>query len=100
MVRPSSERVRDARGRGALPSRHERKPFHDPQAQSCTGFIAYVGHEKFRFDPKPLVELIKWAEIVHGAAFPDARTAVVMDEPAIRLMMIIEAPGIRSSCRA
>jgi hypothetical protein len=67
------------------------RQFHDPKAPSCTGFIARIAREKFGFDARPLDELIKWAEIIDAAKFPDARTAVVMDEPAIRLMMIIEA---------
>jgi hypothetical protein len=63
----------------------------DPRAKSCTKFLARVAAEKFGFDTTPLRELIDWAEIIDGAQFPDARTAVELAEPAMRLMLLIEA---------
>ena len=42
--------------------------------------------------PMPdLDELIYWADIIDGAQFPDAKTAVELKEPAMRLMLVIEA---------
>ena len=35
--------------------------------------------------------MIEWADIVDGAQFPDAKTAVEMREPAMKLTMVIEA---------
>jgi hypothetical protein len=35
--------------------------------------------------------LVKWTDIIDGALYPDARTAVEMREPAMKLTMIIEA---------
>ncbi len=71
--------------------------FHDAQAKSCTRFIARVARERFGFtavEKAPLAELIHWAEIIDGALFPDARTAVRLEEPALKLMLVIEAnPG-------
>src|SRR5262249_34870728 len=32
-----------------------------------------------------------WADIIDGAQFPDAKTAVELKEPAMRLMLVIEA---------
>ncbi len=70
------------------------RKFHDPEAKSCTRFIARTLREKFGFDTEPLNELIHWAEIIDGAAFPDAASAVRLDAPALRLMLVIEAsPG-------
>lgn len=65
--------------------------FFDPHAQSCTKFLAGVAHEKFGFDPAPLAELIFWADLIDGAKFPDAKTAVALKEPALRLMLLAEA---------
>ncbi|MFN7135194.1 MAG: hypothetical protein ACK4N5_24175, partial [Myxococcales bacterium] len=65
--------------------------FYDPAAKSCTRFLARVASEKFGFDAEPLKELLEWAEIIDGALFPDARTAVRLEHPALRLMMVIEA---------
>jgi len=68
--------------------------FHDPEAKSCTRFLCRIAREKFGFDDRPLEELVHWAEIIDGALFPDARTAVRLEEPALKLMLVIEAnPG-------
>ncbi|MGI5863565.1 MAG: hypothetical protein ACOX6T_16125 [Myxococcales bacterium] len=70
------------------------KKFYDPTAKSCTGFLASVARERFGFDPTPMADLIHWAEIIDGALFPDAHTAVVLEQPALKLMLVIEAnPG-------
>jgi len=65
--------------------------FHDPQAKSCTKFLCRVAREKFGFDDRPLGELVEWAEIIDGALFPNARTAVRLEDPALKLMLVIEA---------
>jgi hypothetical protein len=38
-----------------------------------------------------LDDLVHWADIIDGAQFPDAQTAVELKEPAMRLMLVIEA---------
>ena len=65
--------------------------FYDPDFKSCTKFLATVTEQRFGFHPAPAAELIEWADIIDGALFPDARSAVEMREPAMRLTMIIEA---------
>lgn len=67
------------------------RQFWDPKAQSCTKFIARVTAERFGFDAAPLAELIRWADTIDGAKFPDPRTAVALEEPALQLMMLAEA---------
>lgn len=68
--------------------------FHDAQAKSCTRFLCGVARERFGFDDRELSELVHWAEIIDGALFPDARTAVRLEAPALQLMLVIEAnPG-------
>jgi hypothetical protein len=67
------------------------RKFYDPQARSCTKFIAQVAREKFGWDPAPLQELIDWADLIDGAQFESARSAVELREPALRLMTVIEA---------
>src|SRR5499427_3867826 len=66
------------------------RKFYDPTAKSCTKFLADTVTAKFGFDQKPLEELIRWAEIIDGALFPDATMAVELKEPALRLMTFIE----------
>jgi hypothetical protein len=67
------------------------KKFWDPSAKSCTRFLARTVEEKFGWDPSPLRELIDWAEIIDGALFPNPRMAVELEEPAMQLMLLIEA---------
>jgi len=67
------------------------KKFWDPAAKSCTRFLARIAQEKFGWDPTPLRELIDWAEVIDGALFPDPQTAVALTDPAMQLMLLIEA---------
>jgi hypothetical protein len=67
------------------------RKFWDPTAKSCTRFLASVCRDRFGWNFSPLAELIDWAEIIDGAQFPDARTAVELREPALQLMLLIEA---------
>lgn len=65
--------------------------FYDPAYKSCTKFIADTAAEKYGFDAGQLKELIYWADIIDGAQYEDAKTAVELDAPALRLMLVIEA---------
>jgi hypothetical protein len=76
--------------RAVFESRKSPKQFYDPKAKSCAKFLARTLGEKFGFQTEPLRELIDWAEIIDGAQFPDAKTAVELKEPALRLMTAIE----------
>ncbi|MCU1284394.1 MAG: hypothetical protein JWO13_744 [Acidobacteriales bacterium] len=67
------------------------KKFFDPDYKSCTKFLADTTARVFGFDPKPVAELVQWADIVDGAQYTDAKTAVEMNEPAMKLTMVIEA---------
>ena len=70
--------------------------FHDPTAKSCTKFLCDIARERFGFEDAPLKDLVHWAEIIDGAMFPDARTAVKLEQPALKLMMVIEANPTRT----
>ena len=65
--------------------------FYDPNFISCTSFIAHIGKEKFGFNVEPLAELIKWADIVDGARYESAKSAVEMEAPAMKLTAVIES---------
>jgi hypothetical protein len=65
--------------------------FHDPDYQSCTKFIAHIAKSVFGLTFPDLEELIRWADIIDGAAFESAQAAVELREPAMRLMLVIEA---------
>jgi hypothetical protein len=67
------------------------KKFWDPTAKSCTRFLARIAREKFGWDPSPLSELIEWAEVIDGALFQSPQTAVALSDPAMQLMLLIEA---------
>src|SRR5262249_45029235 len=65
--------------------------FYDPTFRSCTKFLATVAREKFGFERAGLQELILWADIVDGAQYPDAKTAVELAAPAMKLTLVIES---------
>lgn len=67
------------------------RKFHDPGRKSCTVFIADVARERFGFDPKPMSELLKWAELIDGAQFESPTQAVELKEPALQIMTVLEA---------
>lgn len=65
--------------------------FYEPDYKSCTKLIATVAKEKFGFDTKPLEDLIYWGDIIDGAQYPTAESAVALKEPATQLALVIEA---------
>jgi hypothetical protein len=67
------------------------RKFYNPDFRSCTKFLAYIAEKRFGFNPQPIAELIEWADIIDGALYPDARSAVEMNEPAMKLTMVIES---------
>jgi hypothetical protein len=67
------------------------RKFFDPEFKSCTKFLAQVAEQKFGFDPRPVEELIRWADIIDGAQFQSPQEAVEMAEPAMKLTMAIES---------
>ena len=67
------------------------RKFYDPAFKSCTSFIAMIAQQRFGFDPGPLADLIHWTDVIDGALYSDAKTAVEMQAPAMKLTMVIES---------
>ena len=77
------------------------RQFFDPSYTSCTSWIAHIASTKFGMDVAPLKELIHWADIVDGAKYESAESAVEMAAPAMKLTMVIEsAHGFARWCSA
>jgi hypothetical protein len=72
------------------------RKFFNPNYVSCTSLIADIGRVNFGFDTAPLLELIKWADIVDGARYESAKAAVEMAAPAMKLTMVIESAADNS----
>ncbi|MEK6406947.1 MAG: phosphoesterase [Acidobacteriota bacterium] len=70
--------------------------FYDPNYKSCTKFIADTIAAKYGFDQPGLSDLIRWADIIDGAQYEDAKTAVELNAPALKLMLVIEASHDRA----
>ena len=66
------------------------RQFFDPTYISCTGWIAHIASTKFGMDLTPFSELIYWANIVDGAKYESAQSAVELGAPAMKLTMVIE----------
>ncbi|MEP6644180.1 MAG: phosphoesterase [Acidobacteriaceae bacterium] len=67
------------------------RKFYDPDFKSCTNFIAATAEQRFGFNPAPVAELLHWTDIVDAALYQNAKTAVEMKEPAMKLTMVIES---------
>jgi hypothetical protein len=67
------------------------RKFFNPNYVSCTSLIADIAQVNFGFDTAPVLELIKWADIVDGARYESAKAAVEMAAPAMKLTMVIES---------
>lgn len=67
------------------------RKFYDPDFRSCTKFLATIAEQRFGFNPAPVAELVEWADIIDGALYRDARSAVEMEAPAMKLTMVIES---------
>ena len=67
------------------------RKFYDPDFKSCTSLIAMIAQQRFGFDPTPVADLVHWTDVIDGALYPDAKTAVEMEAPAMKLTMVIES---------
>ena len=67
------------------------RKLYDPNYKSCTSFICDVAGERFGFHAPDLADLVHWSLIIDGAQYADARTAVELGEPAMKLTLVIEA---------
>jgi len=67
------------------------RKLYDPDYKSCTSFIAKVACDKWGFRAPDLDDLLHWSLIIDGAQYTDARTAVELGAPAMKLTLVIEA---------
>ncbi len=81
---PASDRAAFERDRSG-------QKFWDPTAPSCTGFIARTCRERFGWAAPDLDELVRWADVIDAARFPSAATAVRLEDPALRIMTLLES---------
>lgn len=70
-----------------------RRMFHDGAYTSATKLIADVGRDRFGLDPAPTAELVRWADMIDSAAFPNPKMAVERVEPELKLMTVVEHAG-------
>ena len=67
------------------------RKFYDPDFKSCTSFIAMIAERRFGFNAASVADLVRWTDIIDGALYEDAKTAVEMQAPAMKLTMVIES---------
>jgi hypothetical protein len=77
----------------AKASEEQRTFFHDGKYGSCTKLIADVGQARFALDTSDAAELVRWADIIDSASFPNAEMAVTRAEPVLQLMTVVENKG-------
>ena len=66
------------------------RKFYDPAFLSCTKLLSHITKTQFDFHPQDLDDLVYWANLIDGARYPDAVTAVEMKDPATRITLVIE----------
>src|ERR1700687_4985222 len=66
------------------------RKMYDPSFKSCTMFISTVARDKYGFEAPDLGQLVHWANIIDGAQYPDAKTAVELGAPAMKLTLVVE----------
>jgi hypothetical protein len=64
---------------------------YDPSYKSCASFIRDYARERYGFAPVDLEDLVKWSIVIDGAQYPDAKTAVALGAPAMKLTLVIES---------
>lgn len=74
--------------------------YYDPLARSCTTLMAQVLSEVHGFDPTPLAELVRWADVIDGALFDSAAQASSLEEPALQIAAWLEASRDPAARRA
>jgi hypothetical protein len=67
------------------------RKLYDPSYKSCTAFIAKVACDKYGFRAPDLDDLVAWSIVIDGAQYPDAKTAVELGAPAMKLTLVIES---------
>src|SRR5260370_9987076 len=67
------------------------RKLYDPSYKSCTAFICDIARDRFGFRAPDLDDLVHWSLIIDGAQYPDAKTAVELGAPAMKLTLVIEA---------
>ncbi len=65
--------------------------FWDPTAPSCAGFVVRTLRARFGWNAPDLADLVSWADLIDAARFPSAAMAIRLEEPALRLMALLEA---------
>jgi hypothetical protein len=63
---------------------------YDPEFRSCTKYIATIARARYGFDAPDLEELVAWADIIDGAQYESAASAVALGTPAMQLTLVIE----------
>src|SRR3954451_11932279 len=66
-----------------------RKMF-DITYKSCTKYIREMADQRWGFRAPDLDDLVYWATIIDGAMYADAKTAVELGAPAMKLTLVIE----------
>jgi hypothetical protein len=68
---------------------------YDPAYRSCTKFLETMARERWGFHAEDLCDLVAWAEIIDGAQYADAKSAVELAAPAMKITLVVE--GVKGS---
>jgi hypothetical protein len=77
--------------RAAFEADRSGQKFWDPTAPSCAGYATRILSDRFDWRAPDLAELVRWADVIDAARFDSPATAVLLSEPALHIMTVLEA---------
>jgi len=66
------------------------KKLYDPTFRSCTKYIKTIAEKQWNYHAPDLDDLVKWADVIDGAQYANAKEAVDLGAPAMKLTLVIE----------
>jgi hypothetical protein len=73
--------------------RGEGRFYYDAACSSCSKLIYQTSKEHFGVSQATLQELMKWADVIDSASFPDPEAAIDNQNPILRLANVVEHHG-------
>jgi len=77
--------------RAAFEADRSGQKFWDPKEPSCAGFATRTLAARLGWKAPDLAELVAWADVIDAARFDSPATAVRLEQPALRIMTVLES---------
>ncbi len=69
---------------------NDKTHYFNPKHKSCCSAVLYHLKKEYKYKPpKHIIDMVRWADKIDGAVYASARQAVIADNPARRLSLIL-----------